>query len=54
MVRYIPDEGNFERGAYAAVLVPKILDNFQFDRNVGDVLEKETLRIIDEMKNRMQ
>jgi len=53
MVGYIPDEGNFERGAYAAVLVPKILDNFQFDKNVGDVLEKETLRIIDEMKNRM-
>ncbi|MDQ1318421.1 MAG: hypothetical protein QG588_2082, partial [Candidatus Poribacteria bacterium] len=54
MVGYIPDTGNFERGAYAAVLVPKILDNFQFDINVGSVLEEETLKIIDEMKNRMQ
>jgi neutral ceramidase len=54
MVGYIPDTGNFEQGAYAAVLVPKILDNFLFDRNVGNVLEEEILKMINEMRNRAQ
>jgi neutral ceramidase len=53
-IGYIPDKGDFERNDYASTLVPKFLDNFQFDKNVGNILEVETLKIINEMKNRPQ
>ncbi|NUQ00626.1 MAG: hypothetical protein HUU35_12310 [Armatimonadetes bacterium] len=38
LVGYIPDEAEYDRDGYAAVVVPRILDQYPFSREVGTVL----------------
>jgi hypothetical protein len=47
-IGYIPDKFNFEREGYAATLVPRIVDFFPYEKNVGETLVQEVKNLSQE------
>ncbi len=45
-IGYIPTKEEFEKGSYAAKLVPKMCGNFSFTPDVGEVLVENILKLI--------
>lgn len=45
-VGYIPTEKDFENNGYAAKMVPQIIGNFPFVKNVGSILTEKILKLV--------
>ena len=45
-IGYIPSQAEYQRSGYAAVMVPKMADLFPFRPDVGEVLTKTVLSLL--------